>query len=370
MRALVVGGTGPTGPLIVEGLRERGYEVVVLHRGTHEVPMPADVEHIHTDPHFRETLDAALAGREFDLAIATYGRIRHVAEALIGKTPRLITVGGTVGYRGVMVPETNFPGGVLVPVPETAPRVATEDEFRFGYLIAMTEDVVMRGHTDGHYAATHFRYPVVYGPSQLAGPVWAVMRRILDGREHIVLPDGGLTLVTRGYVDNLAHTIMLAVDQETIAAGKIYNCGDAEQLTMRQWVDAIAKTMGHDWSVWSVPDAVSHSSRDFVPFKGASHHQLMDLGKVVHELGYQDVVKPLDAIARTVEWYLENPPAKEATPRLDRGYPYNYEAEDRLVEIMAKATAEMAAVPFEEEPVSHPYPHPKQPGLDRDHKKR
>ena len=371
MRALVVGGTGPTGPKIVAGLCERNYDVSVLHRGTHEVDLPGDVEHIHTDPHFRETLDEALEGREFDLAIATYGRIRHVAEALIGKTPRLITVGGTVGYRGIMNPERNFPNGVLVPTPESAERVASEEEFRFGYLIRMTEDVVMQGHADGHYEATHFRYPVVYGPSQLAGPVWSVARRILDGRPHIVLPDGGLTLVTRGYVDNLAHTIMLAVDQPAVAAGQIYNCGDAEQLTLRQWVDAIARAMNHDWTVWSVPDAVSHASRDFVPFKGATHHQLMDLGKVIHELGYRDVVKPLDAIERTVRFYLENPPSgKDAAPRNDRGYPYNYAAEDELVEIMSTATEKMARIAHEEAPVSHPYPHPKAPGLSRDHKKR
>ena len=35
-RALVVGGTGPTGPFIVNGLRDRGYAVAMLHTGRHE----------------------------------------------------------------------------------------------------------------------------------------------------------------------------------------------------------------------------------------------------------------------------------------------------------------------------------------------
>ena len=56
MKALVVGGTGPTGPYIVNGLLERGYEVAIFHRGTHEIPeIPPEVEHIHGDPHFLET---------------------------------------------------------------------------------------------------------------------------------------------------------------------------------------------------------------------------------------------------------------------------------------------------------------------------
>ena len=37
-------------------------------------------EHLHADPHFRETIDPAIAGRTFDVVIATYGRIRVVAE--------------------------------------------------------------------------------------------------------------------------------------------------------------------------------------------------------------------------------------------------------------------------------------------------
>ena len=37
MNALVLGGTGPTGPYIVNGLLERGYRVTIMHGGFHEV---------------------------------------------------------------------------------------------------------------------------------------------------------------------------------------------------------------------------------------------------------------------------------------------------------------------------------------------
>jgi nucleoside-diphosphate-sugar epimerase len=46
MRALVIGGTGPTGHFIVNGLRKRGYAVAMLHSGRHELSeIPDDVEH-------------------------------------------------------------------------------------------------------------------------------------------------------------------------------------------------------------------------------------------------------------------------------------------------------------------------------------
>ena len=94
-KALVIGGTGPSGPYIVNGLLERGYDVTILHGGQHEVEFAQPVEHIHTDPHFEETLAPAFEGRSFDIVIATYGRMRIIADLLRGKTTRFIGAGGS-----------------------------------------------------------------------------------------------------------------------------------------------------------------------------------------------------------------------------------------------------------------------------------
>ena len=51
----------------------------------------------------------------------------------------------------------------------------------------------------------------MYGPHQLVPLEWCIVRRILDGRPSIVLPDGGLTLLLVGYAENLAHAVLLAV---------------------------------------------------------------------------------------------------------------------------------------------------------------
>ena len=49
--ALVVGGTGPTGPYVVNGLVNRGFQVTILHTGRHESEIIGpEVEHIHSDP--------------------------------------------------------------------------------------------------------------------------------------------------------------------------------------------------------------------------------------------------------------------------------------------------------------------------------
>ena len=371
MKALVIGGTGPTGPGIVRGLIERGYEVTILHRGTHESDaIPARVEHIHTDPHFLEPLQEALDGRSFDLVVATYGRLRHVAEALVGKTPRLIAVGGTPAYRGLLNPEANFPPGLAVPVREDAPRVESEQENRFGYLIAQTERTVMSYHERGCYRATLLRYPLVYGPHPFSSPVWQIVRRILDRRPRIVLPDGGLTLLTRGYVDNVARAILLCVDSPEAAAGEIYNCGDEDLLSLRQWVETIAGAMAHEWEIVPLPDVVAAQVASLVPFSGPSHHQVMDLSKIQRDLGYRDVVPVSEALPATVEWFVEHADevrAVEATS--DRPGP-SYEAEDALAAIYRESLEKMLDVDVDEPSVYHPYPHPKQSGLERDHRRR
>jgi hypothetical protein len=73
----------------------RGYEVTLYHRGVHEVPLPGgEVEHRHGEPYFPDAIERDLVGRSFDLVVATQGRSRHLAYALRGRTPRLVTAGG------------------------------------------------------------------------------------------------------------------------------------------------------------------------------------------------------------------------------------------------------------------------------------
>ena len=89
MRALVIGGTGPTGHFIVNGLRARGFEVAMLHSGRHEVAeIPDDVEHVHTDPFREDALRDALGSRSFDVCVATYGRLRVTSRVMAGRCGR------------------------------------------------------------------------------------------------------------------------------------------------------------------------------------------------------------------------------------------------------------------------------------------
>lgn len=358
--ALVIGGTGPTGPYIVQGLVQRGYEPVVLHRGYHEVPLGVDIEHIHADPHFEETLTAALAGRSFDLIIATYGRLRLFVEALEGKSDRLVTIGGTA-YA------------------DTKGRPATEDDARYTEnkivaKIVETEDVLRKAHVDGVFSITHLRYPNLYGPRQLAPREWSIIRRIRDGRRQIPVLNGGLTLESRAFVENAAQTVMLAVDHPEESAGQQYNVADEYTPSDAERVRKIAEVMGVDVELANfTPESGAPaywwgSGRDleFVKLKRPpiTYHKLLNVEKIKKELGYRDPIDFETATQRTVEWYLENPLERGGEEEGQIGDPFDYQAEDAFLESLAEFNARTSALPFSGVSYSHPYAHPEAPVAD------
>lgn len=360
MKALVIGGTGPTGPYVVNGLIERGYEVTILHGGQHEVEFVQPIEHIHTDPHFAETLTPALAGRSFDLVLATYGRMRIIAELMKDKTERFIGVGGSAVYAHRDDPRWG-PLGQPNLVPEDSPRYDDPAGPRFNHLMWVSEETVMRAHREGHYNATYFRYPLLYGPHAPANPEWSFVRRILDGRRHVVIAAGGL-LRRRGFARNVAHALLLAVDQPAASGGQIYNIRDEHQYTQRQLVEFIAKHLRHTWEVVEVPPELAHRV-----YKGGGDVALLatiefDIGKIKSQLGYRDIVRPAQGFAETVDWLVANRPEPGGEIERQLGDPFAYAAEDALIAACREGYATAERVRFPEMQSGHMYRHPKKPG--------
>lgn len=336
--ALVIGGTGPSGPFVVNGLVDRGFRTTILHSGRHEPPeIPDVVEHVHTDAYDPAKVEAALAGRTFDVCIATYGRLRRNAEILSGRVGQFVSVGGFPGYRGYMNAPLFEPPGMPVPTREDGPRVAEPGEDEKGYRVARTEEAVFAAQPD----ATHFRYPWVYGPRQPAPREWSIVRRALDRRSLIIVPDGGLSLSSFGYVENLAHALLLAVDQPERARGQVYNAADQQTLTIRQVIETIAAALGHDWEIVSLPWEIAWPARPLVAQPWTTH-RIVSTAKLEHELGYRDVVPPREALARTARWLAENRPEPGGLEEQVLQDPFDYAAEDALVAAWREALGKIS----------------------------
>jgi len=356
MKALVIGGTGPTGPFVVEGLLHRNYEVAIFHRGTHEIELPETVEHIHGDPHFIDTLEKSLGMRTFDLVISMYGRLRYVAQVMKERASRFIAVGG-LPYE-VLVTGSQSPEGVPISIPETSPLFTKAEQNKFMYLMALSEQTVMEAHQQGHYEATMLRYPIIYGPRQLAPKEWSIIRRILDGRRQLIIPEEGLRLERRAYAENAAHTVLLAVDKPEVSAGQVYNVGDERVLSVREWIQIIARTLNCELELVSMPFTLAQASR---PYVESVHHLVMDISKIKAELGYRDVVPAEEAVQRTVNWYLDNPPQRGGEVEQRLGDPFDYTTEERVITEYKETVSrigKLASVGYE---WRHPYDHPAGP---------
>ena len=352
MKALVIGGTGPTGPYVVEGLLKKGYEVAVLHRGLHEVEYSQKIEHIHVDPFAPDAMNA-IGTRKFDVVFSMYGRLRQIAEAMRGKTPRFLGVTGPA-YLGSGNPKDN-PDGLLMPIPETAPVITDPNIFKIGYLIVLGEQEVMRAHQQGAYSATIFRYPMIYGPRQLPPKEWSIIKRILDKRKKLILPEGGLVLRSRAYAENAAHSLLLAIDHPE-SGGQIYNVAEERTLTFREWVEIIANEMGHEFEFVDMPFALAKPS---LMWATSDYHVVLDNTKIKKELGYKDVVSTKEGLKRTVQWLLENRPEPGGEVEQQLRDPFKYDVEDKIIEEWEKAYSKIKDIPFNIEQKKYGYADPR-----------
>lgn len=346
MKALVIGGTGPSGHFIVNGLLRRGYKVAMLHTGRHELDeIPDSVEHIHTDPFSDEAVRDALGNQTFDLTIATYGRLRRIAEVMAGRTGRFMSIGGVPAYRGYMNPAVLHPQGMPIPTAEDQEVVPTEDEDAKGWRIVQTERAVFARHP----GATHFRYPFLYGPYQIAPREWCIVRRILDGRRAIIVPEDGLSLSHFNYVENAAHAVLLAVDQPEASAGQIYNCGDERIFSLRQVIEIIAKTLDYELEIVSMPWRFALPARPMIA-QAWTTHRVLDISKIKNQLGYADVVAPERALAITAAWLRDHPLEAQGSAEKILQDPFDYHAEDALIAAWQALSEKMPKINFAMEP--------------------
>ena len=360
MKALVIGGTGPSGPHIVNGLISRGYDVSVLHGGQHEIRFDEEIEHIHVDPHFQETLESGLVNRTFDLTIATYGRIRIAAEVVKGKTERLITVGGGGVYAQRDDPRWGSLGAPLM-VKEDSPLADNPNGPRLPYMMWVTEKTVMNGHQKGYYKSTIFRYPQIYGPNAPANPEWSIVRRILDSRKHFILPNLGLPR-RRSFGQNAAHALLLSVDKPKQSEGQIYNVREEYQYSQRHIVEFITKFLNYDWELTEMPFSIANKV-----YKGDGAPEIettvnYDITKIKAHLGYEDLITASDALSISINWLVENRPDPGGEIEMQLGDPFAYSSEDELISAYKTGLAKANKIRFPKVLSGHMYRHPQKPG--------
>jgi nucleoside-diphosphate-sugar epimerase len=340
-------------------LLERGHQVSMLHTGQHEVELPANVEHIHTDPHFEESLAKGLHRRRFDAVIATYGRARIIADVVASKTDRLITVSGSA-YAAGSDPRWGPLGVPLLARENGSPMQESRDDRPIVHKAWLTEQHLLHLHAEGALEVTIIRYPLLYGPGSPANPDWSFVRRALEKRPVLLLGDGGRRARNRGYAPNMAHGVLLAVDNPGASSGKIYNVADTVQFPQRAIAQYIAQLLGHEFEIIDIPGALGTKVyRYFNP--DSVGYYAFDTTAIQRDLGYEDTMPPAEAVRRSVQWLAEHPIAPDSETGRQLGDPFDYRVEEELARIYRSARAEASGLEFADGAAAHMYRHPTKP---------
>ena len=129
---------------------------------------------------------------------------------------------------------------------------------------------------------------------------------------------------------------------------------------MRQRVEFIARHLGQELELVDLPYDVAWPCHPL--YRHRREHLLCQSNLIRSELGYQDPVPADVALARTIDWLVENRPEPGDEIERQVGDPFAYELEDALVERWSGARDSLGEVESPLPPQGHQYRHPKKPG--------
>jgi nucleoside-diphosphate-sugar epimerase len=331
MNVLVIGGTLFIGPPVVRRLVAAGHQTTVFHRGQTTADLPAGVNHVLGDrhdltaflPEFKQlALDVVVDMICYNEADALQSR-----STFSGIAERLVMLSSMDVYReyGRFVGlESGVPEG---PFDEDSPLresrfpyrniAKVPQDFAYTYDKIPAEEVVLN---ESELKGTVLRLPAVYGPGDLFHRMFEYLKRMDDGRERILIERRRAHWRwTRGYVENVAAAIALAVS-DSRAAGRVYNVGEEFALSEAEWARAIGDAAGWSGEIVEVAadDLPAHLA---LPYNW-DHHIHGDTGRIRKDLGYVEPIARSEALKATVDWERAHPPSQI------QGEQFDYAGED------------------------------------------
>jgi nucleoside-diphosphate-sugar epimerase len=334
MRILLIGGNGFIGRPVVSTLLEQGHRLAIFHRG--KAPIPAGVTDIQGDSHLSASAQEV---KRFSPEVVVHfvlssgSQAEELMNVFRGIAGRVVMLSSMDVYRAVGLTH-GLESGPLQPVPLTEdselrrslhpypPEMLQNLRQIFSWVTddydkIPAERVVMN---DRDLTGTVLRLPMVYGPGDRLHRFYPIVKRIADGRDHILFAD---TLAQwrspRGYVENVAAAIVLAAT-DSRAAGKIYNVCEEPAFSELEWARKIADEMR--WKGEFVLLPAERTPAHLLRPGNTEQHWSASSARIRRELGYREPVAIEPAIRETIEWELENPPAPPFAPVFD------YAAED------------------------------------------
>jgi nucleoside-diphosphate-sugar epimerase len=325
MRILLIGGNGFIGTPLAKQLQAAKHEVTILHRGQPEREDAKGVGHISGDRNrlsdYRDQLKRIAPDVIVDLILSSGEQAGELMNVARGLTRRVVAISSGDVYRAWGVLHRIETGGLEpLPITEDSPLRSTRRLYSPETIRAMksiatwatedydkiaVEEAVM---SSPDVPGTVLRLPMVYGPGDRGHRLFPILEQIAGGNTTAILPqDFAEWRGPRGYVDNVAHAIVLAATDDR-AAGRIYNVCEEPCVSELEWRNAVARESGWSGEFTKVP--VSETPEHLRFPLNAAQHVVISSQRIRIELGYEEIVPTEEAIRRGIVWERANPPAK------------------------------------------------------------
>ena len=290
-KLLVTGGTVFVSRYVAEYFARKGDAVYVLNRNSR--PQSPGVTLIEGD---RNDLGEKLKGYAFDavLDITAYTR-QHVENLLnaLGTFGDYIMVSSSAVY-----PETN-------PQPFAEEQECGPNSIWGSYgTNKLAAEEYLREAVPGAYI---LRPPYLYGPMQNVYREGFVFECAQEGRSFCLPGDGGMKLQFF-HVEDLCRFIEILLDRHP--EDRIYNVGNPESVTVREWVKLCYDAVGAKLETVRVE---GHPQRSYFCFH--DYEYALDVSK---QSALMPRVKPLaQGLKESWEWFRRNPEGVQRRPYLE-----------------------------------------------------
>jgi len=245
VRALILGGSGLIGTPIARALLAAGHDVTTLSRG--DRALPDAVRPLRADRDDPASIDAALAGGLFDLAVDLLAFRGADVERLFAvpglRIARYVVISSGQVYLVASEPTPPFSeqDAVKPLAPEPAPGTRDHANWVYGAgkreVERATRDVAARRGV----SATILRLPVVQGAGDGTRRLWSYLQRMQDGGP-LLLPGGGEDPVRFVWAEDVGRAVATLAAREAPPADA-YNLSQPDEPALRAFLVRAARLL-------------------------------------------------------------------------------------------------------------------------------
>ncbi|MGD2152480.1 MAG: NAD-dependent epimerase/dehydratase family protein [Gemmatimonadales bacterium] len=310
MDILIIGGTRFVGHFTALALYEAGHRVCVFTRGKQKFELPEGVGHFKGDRKHEADLTGVAGARDWDIVwdnmSYTGDDARAAVRAFRDRTGLFIHTSTLAVYsvcEGIVSPyrEEDFARG--------RPLTERLGIYPYDYGIARRdgEQVLEDAHAELGFPFVTVRLPAVLGPRDYSLRAWSYWRRILEDR-RLILPDNGIEMHRTVYSGDVVQGLLAIVRKGAELAGRAYNLGGREIVSLRGFVEDSARILNTDVEIVDIPRSVIAKAGidpdGLSPYTTWGNH-IQAIARAQHELDYKPT--PMEEwLPTTIEWHLEH----------------------------------------------------------------